>query len=63
MKIYFKFLNDWILLNNDLDDINGDIPSHFVEFIDEYDNMNGFVEITHNNQKYHLHFSNIQWIN
>lgn len=63
MNIYFKFLNDWILLDNELDDICGDIPEHFVEFINETiekTNIN-FVKILHNSKEYYVHISNLQW--
>lgn len=63
MKVYFKFLNDYILLNNDTDNISGDGVMHFIEFINEFDSSinNGFVKIQHNQTDYYVHISNIQW--
>lgn len=63
MKIYFKFLNDYILLDNEQDNISGDLPMHFIEFIDTFDQNinNGFIKIQHNGVDYFVHISNIQW--
>lgn len=63
MKIYFKFLNDYFKLDNDLDNICGDSPEHFVNYIDEYYTKfeNSFIKIRHNNQDYYIHISNLQW--
>lgn len=63
MKIYFRFLNDCILLDNNIDSISGDTPEHFIEFIDKFDLSinNGFIKINHNNKDFFVHISNIQW--
>jgi len=65
MKIYFNFLGNFILLDNHLDNINGDVPEHFVEFIDKFDTSlnNGFIKIRHNENDYFVHLSYLQWIN
>ena len=65
MNIYFKFLNDYILLDNERDNISGDLPTHFVECIDKFDasTNNGFVKIQHNETDYYVHISNIEWCN
>ena len=65
MKIYFKFLNDYILLDNEQDIISGRSPESFVELIDNFDAKinNGFVTIQHKNSNYYIHISNVQWCN
>lgn len=65
MNIYFKFLNDWILLDNSDDNISGQLPEEFIEFISRFDTSlnNGFVKIIHNQNEYFVHYSNIQWSN
>ncbi len=65
MNIYFKFLNDWILLDNSKDNISGQLPEEFIEFINDFDTSinNGFVKIVHDETEYFIHYSNIQWSN
>lgn len=65
MKIYFKFLNDFILIDDNEDNINGDIPSHFVEFIDKNSTefSGGFIKIQHSGIDYFVHISQLQWTN
>lgn len=65
MNIYFKFLNDWILLDNEADSICSDIPEHFVESIEdiiEKRNIN-FIKVLHNDKEYFIHISQLQWTN
>lgn len=61
LNIYFKFLNDYFELDNSLDNICGDSPEHFVEFIDENWTKFSFIKIRHNDKDYYVHISNLQW--
>lgn len=63
MNIYFKFLNDWILINNSEDNISGQAPESFIENITNYNTSetNGFLKIIHNQKSYFIHYTDIQW--
>ena len=61
MKVYFNLKNEWVLLNNDTDFINGYCVSDFAYNLMEnkYKLDNFVVKVQYNNTKYATDFSNL----
>ena len=63
MNIYFNFLNSSIKLDNEKDFICDETPEDFISDPNKFSEKthSNFLTIIHNNEKYFVHLSNLQW--
>lgn len=65
MFIYANLIGNWTELSED-DTICGTPAYEYVEEeitnTDNTNRNNGFLQVIHNDKKYHIHYSQIQWI-
>ncbi len=63
MKVYFKWLDEWQVLNNDSDNICGESPKRFVEEVlsDKNTSPMEIIKITKNTTEYYVRAKDVVW--